>query len=88
MIILTSDWLRATTKENEMPVVVHNWRKRRVFTSKGSYRSWKKNVKVWMMMIKEEICVGHPSLALPPLHLALLALASFALGRLPSPRLP
>ena len=36
-----------------------------VVTSKGSYRSWKKIVKVWMMM-KEGIFAGHPSLALPP----------------------
>ena len=48
-------------------------------TSKGSYRSWKKIVKVWMMMMKERIFAGHPSLALPPLHLASLALASLAL---------
>ena len=41
-------------------------------TSKGSYCSWKKIVKVWMMMMKEGIFAGHPSLALPPLHLALL----------------
>ena len=34
-------------------------------TSKGSYCSWKKNVKVWMMMMKEGIFAGHPSLALP-----------------------
>ena len=35
-------------------------------TSKGSYRSWKKIVKVWMMMMmKEGILAGHPSLALP-----------------------
>ena len=40
-------------------------------TSKGSYCSWKKIVKVWMMMMKEGIFAGHPSLALP--HLALLA---------------
>ena len=31
-----------------------------------------------MMMIKEGIFAGHPSLALSPLHLALLALASLA----------
>ena len=46
-----------------------------MLTSKWSYRSWKKIVKVWMMMIKERIFAGHPSLALPPLHLASLALA-------------
>ena len=37
----------------------------------------KKIVKVWMMM-KEGIFAGHPSLALPPLHLSSLAL-TFAL---------
>ena len=31
-----------------------------------------------MMMMKEEIFAGHPFLALPPLHLVLLALASLA----------
>ena len=40
-----------------------------VHTSKGSYRSWKKIVKVWMMMMmmmmKKGIFAGHPSLALP-----------------------
>ena len=37
-------------------------------TSKGSYCSWKKIVKVWMMMMKEGIFAGHPTLALslPP----------------------
>ena len=35
-----------------------------------------------MMMMKEEIFAGHPSLALPPIHLALLALASLALALL------
>ena len=52
-------------------------------TSEGSYGSWKKIVKVWMMMIKEEIFAGHPFLALPPLNLALLALASLAIAPLP-----
>ena len=51
-------------------------------TSKGSYRSWKKIVKVWMMMMKKRIFAGHPSLALPPLHLASLALALLALNLL------
>ena len=36
----------------------------RKHTSKGSYRSWRKIVKVWTMM-KEGIFAGHPSLALP-----------------------
>ena len=31
-------------------------------------------------MMKQGIFAGHPSLALPPLHLALLALASLALA--------
>ena len=35
-----------------------------------------------MMMMKEGIFAGHPSLALFPLHLALLALASLALALL------
>ena len=48
-------------------------------TSKGSYRSWKK---VWMMMMKERNFAGHPSLVLPPLHLASLALALLALNLL------
>ena len=53
------------------------------FTSKGSYHSWKKIVKVWMMMMmKEKIFTGHPSLALPPLYLESLALASLALALL------
>ena len=51
-------------------------------TSKGSYCSWKKIVKVWMMMMKEEIFAGHPSLALPPLNLASLTLASVAFALL------
>ena len=51
-------------------------------TSKGSYRSWIKIVKVWMLMMKEEIFAGHPSLALPPLDLALLALTSLVLALL------
>ena len=38
-----------------------------LYTSKGSYRSWEKIVKVWvMMMMKEEMFASHPSLALPP----------------------
>ena len=41
-------------------------KKPRLCTSKGSYRSWKKIVKVWIMMRKEGIFAGHPSLALPP----------------------
>ena len=48
-------------------------------TSKGSYRSWKKIIKVWIMMM-EGILVGHPFLALPPLTYAWFALASLALG--------
>ena len=51
-------------------------------TSKESYRSWKKIVKVWVMMMKERIFAGHPSLAFPSLHIALLALASLALALL------
>ena len=35
-----------------------------------------------MMMMKEGIFAGHPSLALPPLHLASLALALLALNLL------
>ena len=35
-----------------------------------------------MMMMKERIFAGHPSLALPPIHLALLALASLSLALL------
>ena len=36
-------------------------------SSKGSYCSWKKIVKGWMMMMmKEGVFAGHPSLALPP----------------------
>ena len=35
-----------------------------------------------MMMMKEKIFAGHPSLALPPLHLASLALALLALNLL------
>ena len=57
--------------------------------------SWKKTVKVWMMMMKEEIFAGHPSLAHPPLHIASLALALLALNPLafaplhsPLPRSP
>ena len=52
-------------------------------TSKGSYRSWKKIVKVWMlMMMKEGIFAGHPSLVHHHLDLALLALGSHALAPL------
>ena len=39
--------------------------KQTCFTSKGSYRSWKKIVKVWMMMMKKGIFAGHSSIALP-----------------------
>ena len=35
-----------------------------------------------MMMMKERIFAGHPSLALPPLHLASLAWASISLAPL------
>ena len=35
-----------------------------------------------MMMMKKGIFAGHPSFALPPLHLASLALASLALALL------
>ena len=35
-----------------------------------------------MMMMKERIFAGHPSLVLPPLHLASLALALLALNLL------
>ena len=35
-----------------------------------------------MMMMKEKIFTGHPSLALPHLHLALISLASLALALL------
>ena len=44
-------------------------------TSKGSYRSWKKIVKVWMLMMKEGIFAGRPSLALNLLALNPLAFA-------------
>ena len=50
-----------------------------VVTSKGSYRSWKKIVKVWMMTMKEGIFAGHPSVALPP---------PSTLPHLPLPHLP
>ena len=40
----------------------HNLGTQFFFTSKGSYRSWKKIVKVWMMMMKERFFAGHPSL--------------------------
>ena len=48
------------------------------FTSKGAIAI----VKVWMIMMKERIFAGHPSLALAPLHLASLALALLALNLL------
>ena len=51
-----------------------------LFMSKGSYRSWKKIVKVWMMMMKEGIFAGHPSVVLLSLDLASLTLASLALA--------
>ena len=53
----------------------------KIITSKGSYRSWKKIVKVWIMMMNEGIFVGHPSFS-SPLPLASLALASLALALL------
>ena len=60
------------------------------YTSKGSYRSWKKIVKVSMMMMimKEGIIPGHSSLTFPPLDLAWLALASLALALNPLTILP
>ena len=58
-----------------------------ISTSKGSYRSWKKILKVWMMMMKEGIFVGHPFLALPPSTLPQLPLPHFLL-HLHSPRSP
>ena len=39
-----------------------------------------------MRMMKEGIFAGHPSLAIPPLNLASLALALLAHAHLPSPR--
>ena len=59
-----------------------------ISTSKGSYRSLKKIVKVWMMMMKEGIFAGHPSLALLALAspaLAPLALNALVFARLHSP---
>ena len=44
----------------------------------------KKIVKVWMMMMKEGIFAGHPSLALPPSTLPLLPLPHLPLPCLPS----
>ena len=41
-----------------------------------------------MMMMKEGIFAGHLSLALPPLHLAWIALASLALALNPLAILP
>ena len=53
-----------------------------IYTSKWSYRSWKKIVKVWMMMMmKKGIFAGHLSCS-SPLHLASLALALLALALL------
>ena len=58
------------------------------FTSKGSYRSWKKTVKVWIMLMKEGIFASHPSLALPPSTLPCLPLPHLPLPCLPSTCLP
>ena len=49
---------------------------------KGAITLGKKIVTVWMMMMKERIFAGHPSLAFLPLHLALLALNLLAFAPL------
>ena len=49
---------------------------------KGAIALGKQKVKVWMMIIEEGIFAGHPFLALPPFHFALVALASLTLALL------
>ena len=54
---------------------------------KGAIALGKKIVKVWMMMMKEGIFTGDPSLALPPSTLPHLPLPYLPLPHLPSARL-
>ena len=56
----------ATDRQTDRLTVTFLVPNKRLYTSKGSYRFWKKIVKVWMMMMmKEGIFAGYPSLALP-----------------------